>query len=103
MKCYVKDPGCAPVWREIDNNLKTLQTIVGGHIEVIRIATDLVLICNEEGKLLGMEPNLRTVGDVIAGPVIVCGTDGDLFCDIPSEFRSPVFNLLDRMAVGVGV
>ncbi len=65
---------------EIKNTLEAKQIIVGGLIEMVVPANhidDAVLICNDEGKLLNMEPNrvLRmadgTAYDIICGPMIV--------------------------------
>jgi hypothetical protein len=53
-----------------------MQTIVGGSIEAIYPFEDSVaLICNEEGKLLGLEGNRRFGGDIIAGVFYVVGED----------------------------
>lgn len=37
---------------EVKNELKALQETVGGHIQTLKLAEGVVLICNEEGKLL---------------------------------------------------
>lgn len=60
MKAIRKEPGCAPELIDIDNTLKALQTEVGGYIETVTIASDAVVICNEEGVLLGMPYNCRS-------------------------------------------
>ena len=49
MTVVYKGPGCAPEVREIGNTLRDFQTCVGGYIETITLATDAVIICNEEG------------------------------------------------------
>lgn len=33
----------------ISNNLKNLQNTVGGYIQVVPLAEDVLMICNEEG------------------------------------------------------
>ena len=46
---------CRREFREITETLVTLQQIVGGYIEMFSISTDdLVLTCNEEGKIMGL-------------------------------------------------
>lgn len=65
--------------RTIDNTLQNLQEIVGGHIEVIRLESDLLLICNEEGKLMGLSPNRKVGNDMIVGTFFVCKDDGEDF------------------------
>ena len=53
----IKEPGRRPEPREIPNTLEELQGFVGGYIEVYDLAADLAIICNEEGKLLGLPLN----------------------------------------------
>jgi len=70
----------------ISDTLKNLQIHVGGPIEVVPLTHNSVIICNEEGKIDGLPPNFM-FGDVdmICGTVIVCGVDGDEFCDVPFD------------------
>ena len=44
-----------------------------------------LLVCNEEGKLLGMEGNRRIPGDVLAGPFFVVGDAGETFRSLTEE------------------
>ena len=74
-----KKPGKAPEIREIVNTLDIFQTLVGGHIETVRLTKSVLLVCNEEGKLLGLEPNIFCRNDVIVGPVILVGDAGEDF------------------------
>ena len=57
MKIIVKNPGQNPHYEWTDNTLKALQNIVGGYIEVVTLAPDLALICNEEGRIYGLPLN----------------------------------------------
>lgn len=82
MKAIRKEPGCAPELIDIDNTLKALQTEVGGYIETVTIASDAVVICNEEGVLLGMPYNCRFFGVDFVGPILVVGRNKDEFCDV---------------------
>ncbi len=83
MKILYKEPGKEPEVREIANDLLTIQTLVGGYIETVTL-DDIVLICNEDGKLLGMDPNLyvEQIDDVICGPVVFCRVKNYDFADI---------------------
>ena len=56
--------------KEIDNTLKELQSIVGGYIEVVNIGNNCIIICNEEGKILNLKPNILFGNDVIVGTII---------------------------------
>lgn len=73
----------------ISNTLKNLQRTVEGYIETVTLG-DIVIICNEEGRLLGLEPHVfRYRGEtfVFCGTIIFAGVDGDEFADVPISFR----------------
>ncbi|MDD4164469.1 MAG: DUF3846 domain-containing protein [Eubacteriales bacterium] len=72
-------PHHTPVEIKIGNDLKSMQRAVGGKIEFVCPFDndDAVLVCNEEGKLIGMEGNRRIEGDVIAGPFFIIRDDGE--------------------------
>ena len=53
-----------------------MQKVVGGDIEMINLDDDTVLTCNEEGKLLHLEPNRSINGDVIVGTFFIARDDG---------------------------
>lgn len=55
---------------EIDNSLEAMQKLVGGYIEVVHMFDNVCMVCNEEGKLMGLEPNLvLRNGDVVVGDI----------------------------------
>ena len=83
MKAIRKKPGCEPEIIEVENTLKALQQEVGGYIETVTIASDVVVICNEEGVRLGMPYNCRFVDVDFVGPILVVGRNKDEFCDVP--------------------
>lgn len=82
MKAIRKKPGCAPEIIEVENTLEALQQEVGGYIETVSIA-DVVIICNEEGRLCGLPYNCRFVGVDFVGTILVVGRNKDEFCDVP--------------------
>ena len=50
--------GKEPHYTIINNDLKSMQEAVGGHIEIVRLGhTALIAVVNEEGRLLGLAPN----------------------------------------------
>ena len=51
-----------------------------GLIEIIELDAETCILCNEEGKLIGLTPNRRFCGDVLCGTFYVTGQtkDGDL-------------------------
>lgn len=86
------EPLQRPRMTEIENTLEAKQNIVGGFIEAIYPYDDNVaLICNDEGKINGMQLN-RAIRDdegkiyeIIAGTFIVCGLTEDNFGDLSPE------------------
>ena len=79
----IKEPGENWERREIDNNLKTFQGLVGGHIGVVNVRDDLLLIVNEEGVLQGLESNLYIRGYWLRGTIVAVGVKGEDFADCP--------------------
>ena len=63
------------------NNLDSWQKAVSegsedqGLIEVINLSDTACLICHEEGKLIGLQPNRRLCEDIICGTFYVVGQD----------------------------
>jgi len=79
------EPGKAPEQITIPNTLKAMQELVGSHIEVVDYQ-GACLVCNEEGKLLGLEPNRRVGQDVITGTFFLANSDLDgNFCSLSQE------------------
>ena len=90
IRVIIKKPNSQPYMTVIENDLKKLQEIVGGYIETVTIAEDLVVICNEEGKLKGLPENCNVCGIDFVGPIIFVGINEDEFANIPisySKFR----------------
>lgn len=85
MNVIYKAPGCAPEIRDIPNTLQELQAAVGGYIETVTIAEDCVIICNEEGRLLGLPHNMRFLGVDFVGPILFVGASGEDFADLSPE------------------
>jgi len=79
----VKHPGHPPFMVSCLNELKTLQSLVDGNIEVLPVATKLLIICNEEGKLLGLPYNCTLLGETLVGTIVLVGVDGEEFDDVP--------------------
>lgn len=75
MKILLVEPGKAPVEKEIAGTLASMQKTVGGTIQAIYPFDEpVVLICNDDGKLLNL-PMCRFIhetGDIIFGSFFVC-------------------------------
>ena len=83
---YTKQPGCMYRKKTIPNTLDALQAEVGGFIEPVTIhgtIKDIVVICDDEGRLKGYEPNCRIAGVDFVGPIVVCGAEGEELTDFP--------------------
>ena len=85
MKIIKLLPGEEPERIEVENTLEALQKEVEGKIEAVRVCTDLVILCNEEGLWLMMKPNRVILGHHFVGPVLFVGADGDKFCSLSEE------------------
>lgn len=72
----IKEPGKYWHFREVEDRLRTYQQIVGGHIEMCHAREDGILIFgNEEGKLLGLKPNIFLPRETIVGTVFAVRSD----------------------------
>ena len=78
------NPGCKPELTELPNTLRAYQQAVGGHIEAHTIARSdlpaLVVILNEDGRLMGLPANGRLYlghlwGQTLMGPVVIVRAD----------------------------
>ena len=92
LKVLMVEPQKKPYAAEIPAGLKGLQMAVGGYIEAVYPYEDPVaLVCNEEGKLLGLDLNraLRDenghIYDVLAGTFLVVGLGDEDFASLPDD------------------
>ena len=102
MRVIVAMPGEPAVVKRIENTLESLQEIVGGYIETAPLwLEDLVLICNEEGKLRGMAPNRAIGHDIIVGPIIVAKANNKTgeFEDVPEFVLKFLCSNLDKRMI----
>ena len=83
IKVLFKRVGKDPIVKIIPNTLEAKQNLVGGLIECVPYDDETLLICNEEGKLIGMKPNLCFDYDYIAGDCFLIGDDYE-----NSDFKS---------------
>ena len=83
MKIIYKAPGLPAEICDVPNTLEALQELVGGYIETVTVAADAAIICNEEGRLIGLEPNCTLLGVHFVGPIVVAGVAGEEFTDLP--------------------
>lgn len=93
---------------EIANSLASMQSVVGGYIEVVPAdcmpggqalrGQNLLLVLNEEGKYEGLEPNfpIRHGADWIVGTAFVCKSQGDEMTSVSDKDAELINRLLGR-------
>lgn len=89
----IKKPGLPPHFATVRNELPYLQAVVGGYIEMVKVTTDCVIICNEEGRLMNLPRNCELCGVDFVGTVLICGVDGEEFTDVPDGTRQALASL----------
>ena len=83
IKALKVEPGKKPYECTLVNELSELQKAVSigaeyvGLIEIINLEEDVCLLCNEEGKLIQLEPNRRLGNDIICGVFYLIGQNED--------------------------
>ncbi len=87
IKVIIKQPNEQPYITHIRDNLEDFQNAVGGYIETVTLATNFVIICNEEGQLLDMPYCCTVCGLDLLATVIFAGVDEDEFADVPLELK----------------
>ena len=85
-------PGKAPERIELDGSLESMQEFVGGTIQALYPFPDPVaIVCNDDGKLMGLEHNraLRddsgNIYDILCGPFFICGLGEEDFTSLPED------------------
>lgn len=75
---------------QIENTLKALQEYVGGLIQAVSLTPEIIVICNDEGKIQQLPPNRAWVEssgvvDFFAGSIFCVRRSGDEFTSIQPE------------------
>lgn len=85
----IKRPGEDPVVEPLfDNTLEAFQREVGGLIETVTFATNMCLICNEEGRIHKLPYNGNILGIDFYGTVIAVGVKGNEFASVNASFAT---------------
>lgn len=88
------EPNKPPKMIEIDDTLEAMQKIVDGSIEeYMPFEDEVAIICNEEGKFNGMQPNRaiysndKEIADIIFGKFFICYApiESESFKSLPEE------------------
>lgn len=83
MRVLYVEPGKIPYETEIPNSLDGEQQAVQGLIDLVYLDHEAILVCNDEGKPIGMDGNrVLDNGTIIAGPFFITGDGGENFCSL---------------------
>ena len=108
IRIAVIEPNKPAYVTEIANSLASMQSVVGGYIEVVPAdcipggqalrGQNLLLVLNEEGKYQGLEPNfpIRDGADWIVGTAFLCKSRSDEMTSVSEEDAELVNSLLGR-------
>lgn len=103
LRVLLLKPGELAEIAEIEDNLESMQRLVEGNIEEYMPfedasdprTGDCAIVCNEEGKMLGMELNRGIfdqngrLQDIIAGPFFICyaPVESERFLSMPPDLE----------------
>ena len=93
IKVIIKRPGEKPYTTWISDRLENLQKTVEGYIETVTVCTDLVIICNEEGRIRNLPYNCTILGADFFGTILLAGINGEEFGNVPDgawKFLNPI-------------
>ncbi len=85
--------GERPVIKKIENSVEKMRSLVGGRIEYFPLGNGIAIICNAEGKMLGLQLNRAIYDDkkdlveIIAGDFLICSAppDSESFKSLPKD------------------
>ena len=106
MRILLVEPSCPAAEAEISRILEGMQKVVGGAIlAVYPFEEPVALICNDEGKLLGLPLNRdlwdgsRVVYNIIAGTFFLCNApvDAETFTYLTDEQMGTYRELFARL------
>ena len=97
MKIVIIEPNEKARIEEIGGSLREMQQIVGGNIESVPFEDlpELRIVCNEEGKLLGLEDNFVNFDDIICGTAFICKAGKEDFESLTDEEAEMALEILN--------
>ena len=94
MTAIIKRPGRPAFRREINNTLESLQELVGGYIETVNLPGGIVMIINEDGKILRLPINFHLNCDLIHGTAVFVSVNGEDFCSLSQAQENAVWRAM---------
>ena len=94
---------CKGFLSEVDITLEAMQAYVGGYIECIPLTQEIIMIVNENGKIMGMPINRYWISkgkpiDAIVGNILCVRNSGEEFASI---LESDIPVILEKLQVGI--
>lgn len=112
IRVIVCKPGKKAEAMDMEENLSTMQSIVGGliqeyfpfHSESDDRYDSVVVVCNDEGKLMRLDPSRAIfdekgdVQDVIAGPFFICYApiESETFMSLPEDLEEEFLKKFEK-------
>ena len=82
LRVVIKEVGKNAKIELIENTLEAFQEVVDGYIEILPLNSNLVIVLNEEGKLLDLETNITISNglakDNLVGNILFVNTNNNL-------------------------
>lgn len=91
IRAFVKHPNQDPYLTPLSAELEAMQKLVGGYLQEVAISTDIVILCDEEGKLKGKPYNCTFGTHTLVGTLVFVGVKDNDWADCPlsyGEFRT---------------
>lgn len=109
MLAVYKKPGEKAELIEVQNVLEDFQSLVQGNIEVMNISPYIyhtrkpsqrcLLICNETGKLDGLDANIVLGSDIVVGNIVVVAAGIDDFTSLTDDEAEKIKNELNDLDI----
>ena len=103
LKVLYIEPMKTPKIVEIDGDLESMQNLVGGYIEeYMPFEDEVAIVCNDEGKINGLEPNRGIfdkegeLQDIICGSFFICyaPVESEKYLSLPDNLRKKYEEML---------
>lgn len=90
IKILVKRVKEKPEVVKVENALSPLQDLVKGYLETVQLNRDIIMVVNEEGKLLDLENNFHVISqqrilDTVVGNAFFVSSEGAEFTSLSDK------------------
>lgn len=99
IKIVFKEPFKKAEERIVEDKLEEYQKLVEGCFETVRISENIWILCNEEGKLKELDPNIICGDDVIVGNIAVVAVQEEDFRSLTENEIKVVKVLLNSATI----